>query len=167
MGKRELLVLRHAKAEAAGGSDETRDLTKRGIADCDRIAAWLEAQDLVPDEFLSSTAVRAARTAKRVMKGLRLKTTDLRTDERLYLASMPRILDVLGEISGQRVLLVAHNPGLGELVEHLSGGTPEPPGGEKAFPTAALAWFRLPGDWARLRRGDGELVALIRPKALP
>jgi phosphohistidine phosphatase len=167
MGKRELLVLRHAKAESGGSPDDARDLTKRGLSDCDRIAAWLSAQELAPDEAVSSTAVRAFRTAKRVLKNLGMKPGPLRTDERLYLATVPTILGVLAGTTGRRVLLVGHNPGLSELVEHLAGEFPASPDGEKAFPTAALAWIQLPEDWSRLGRGDGGLVALVRPKALP
>jgi Phosphohistidine phosphatase SixA len=55
-----LLIMRHAKAERAGGTfaDFDRTLTRRGIRDAVRMGAWLGGRDMVPDCVVSSPAER-------------------------------------------------------------------------------------------------------------
>ncbi|MGH9324202.1 MAG: SixA phosphatase family protein, partial [Vicinamibacteria bacterium] len=60
-----------------------------------------------------------------------------------------------------RLLLVAHNPGMEDLVEILSGK-------REPFPTAALAVFEVDIDgWKKLELGvPTRLVRIYRPKEL-
>ncbi len=61
----------------------------------------------------------------------------------------------------ERVLVIGHNPGLEELIEHVTGK-------HEPLPTAALARINLPLErWSDLgEMVRGELVGLWRPKEL-
>lgn len=170
-GARELFVLRHGKSEwdSDAPTDFERPLAKRGKRDCRTMSAWCAQQGLLPDVILSSPAERAADTARRFGRGLGLDEDDIAFDERLYLAGLDTLLEVLGGLDGdfRQVVVVGHNPGLDDLVRHLHGRTPPLSRSGKLMTTAAVAWFRMPDDWHGLRRGAGELVELVRPKELP
>lgn len=166
---RELLLLRHAKS--AWGTDAPTDLerplAKRGRRDAPRMGAWIREHDLVPDQVVSSPAKRAAETVDLVLAEIGLERESVVVADEVYDAAVSDLLDVLGgcPCERQRVLLVGHNPGLEDLVEHLAGRV-DAPRGAKVFPTAALAHLAMPDDWRHLRRGCAELLALIRPRTL-
>src|SRR5690625_138924 len=61
-----LVLLRHAKAEAAGPSDFERKLSAPGRSQARRVAAHLAAAGLVPDVVLCSAALRARQTWEQV-----------------------------------------------------------------------------------------------------
>ena len=87
------------------------------------------------------------------------------TDQITILSSLLRILQSVPN-AADSVLLVAHNPGLDDLVEWLA---PEPPSlseSGKLMTTAAIAMFAVPKPWAKLKRNTTRLVQLLRPKEL-
>lgn len=167
---RELLVLRHAKAAWDDGRtrDFDRRLAPRGERDLPVIAGWLAEQGLVPDHVLTSPALRARTTAVGVLAVLGADDLAVEEDDRLYLADVPQLLGVLAAVpaGAARTLLVGHNPGLLELVEHLAGEPLVDTEGGRPFPTGALAWLSLPASWDELPPGCGELRAVARPRAL-
>ena len=91
-------------------------------------------------------------------------------EEEIYLASRGQLLVRVQEIDdGQsRVLLIGHNPGIGDLARDLAGS------GERAslrrlarFPTAASAVCEFDLErWRDLAPGSGQLVAYATPKDL-
>lgn len=173
MGKtkaRELVILRHAKSawDTDAPTDFERPLAKRGKRDAPRMGEWMRAQGILPDYVVCSPARRARQTARRVLEAIDDMPVEIRWEEEVYGAGLRTLLSVLAEVptAARRVLLVGHNPGMESLVLHLAGDD-FPFGDEKkTFPTAALAHFRMPEDWAVLDRGSGELMANMRPKRL-
>ena len=158
-----LLVLRHAKSSWDDPSldDHERPLNGRGKKDAPRAGAALKARGLTPDLVLSSDAVRARVTADTAATAAGYLGEIIR-DKRLYLAGPRDILAVLRTVhepDTDTVMVVGHNPGLEELVTHLTA-QPEP------MPTAALAEIELPiDDWRELTAAiRGRLVHLWRPK---
>ena len=130
---------------------------------------YLQQQIIPPILILSSPAERAKRTALAVVESLQMKPGQIQFNKDLYLADRAALLDVLHSVpdTTESVLLVAHNPGMDDLVEWLS---PEPPplsGSGKLMTTAALAIFEVSGPWAKLKRGEVTLQQLLRPKELP
>jgi phosphohistidine phosphatase len=118
--------------------------------------------DIVPQAIVSSSARRARDTALLFADAAGFPAGDIRVEPQLYLAS-PRTIVALARGLEDRlstVLLVGHNPGFEETLEHLAGAS--------GFPTAALAVLELPiVRWADL--GDdvkAKLVAMHRPKDL-
>ena len=160
-----LLILRHAKSswKDASLADHDRPLNKRGKRDAPRMGKLLQAQDLVPDRIISSTAKRARNTAKAVAKACHYEDKVELTSE-FYHAGPGSYLAVLQNLpdDDQRVMVVGHNPGMEALVAHLTGRM-------ETMPTAALAHVTLPIEkWGELDyEVQGELLDLWRPKTLP
>ena len=161
---RTLLVLRHAKSSWKHPklSDHDRPLNKRGQDDAPRIGRLLRQQRLSPGAIISSTAKRARRTAEEVARSSTFDSA-VQFEPRLYLADPATILDVVRRVDPdtRRVMVVAHNPGLEELIRRLTDR-------DEPLPTAGLAQIRLPIDtWRDLGVSTrGRLVSLWRPKEL-
>jgi phosphohistidine phosphatase len=159
-----LMLLRHAKSSWSDGdrSDHDRPLADRGKKAATRMGALLVEKGLVPDLILSSTARRARKTAERVAKASSL-SCKMRLLERLYLAEAETILEEARNATepAERLLIVAHNPGLDDLVGMLSGR-------REGFPTAALAIFDVTIDqWSELTFGvPFTLRGFFRPRDL-
>lgn len=166
---RRLALLRHAKSDwDTAVEDIDRPLNKRGRKDAPRIGRWLQAHDWQPRLVLSSPAARARQTIEAVLEQAGAQDTELQWDQGLYLASLKSLLDRIRRLpSGiDSVLLVGHNPGLEELLEHLSR-TPVPTTDSgKVFTTANLALLQLDGDWKDAGHGTAELLELVRPREL-
>ena len=161
---RELLILRHAKSSWAnpGMRDHQRPLNERGRRAAARMGRLVHEEDLVPDIILSSDSTRTKETVKLFSETARFNGPIHFTND-LYHASSETLLEAARDAGeAQRVLLVAHNPGMEDLVE-LCGGRFE------VFPTAALAHVQLEIDsWNQVNGAENtELLNLWRPKNLP
>jgi phosphohistidine phosphatase len=160
---RTLLILRHGKAaQDEGSGDRDRPLTKRGKHAAELIGHFLRDEDLVPDKIISSSALRARDTARRVAAAAKFSDVIDELDE-LYLAEPEAYITALVERAGdaERVLVVGHNPGLEALTMLLTG---EP----VSLPTAGLVECALPiASFSELSLGvRGELRLSRRPKDL-
>jgi len=146
-----LLIMRHAKSDqhVLGLTDHERPLNARGERDAPRMGKRLLELGIQPDAIVSSTAVRAERTAQLFADG-NAYAGPLRADSRLYLCEVRNYIEVLGELpeSAGTVLVVSHNPGSEELLAYLTGVMRE-------MPTAAIALV------------EGELDAALRGEARP
>ena len=119
-----------------------------------------------PERILASTARRARETAELVVAALP-RPVAIEADEALYLAAPGGILRVLeAQAQGPDALLVVgHNPGMGDLAGHLAwNGEPEVlralAGG---LGTATLVEFEFEIDaWNELDGALGRLVAVVR-----
>ena len=129
---------------------------------------WLNNQDLKPELLLASPAERARQTILAVAEQLGVKDSGVSFDKDLYLADRATLLKVLQVVpdSIDSVLLVAHNPGLDNLVEWLAGEPPPFSDSGKLMTTAAIAMFDVPKGWSRLKRGGLSLQQLLRPREL-
>jgi phosphohistidine phosphatase len=167
---RELLILRHAKSDWDSGADSDfdRPLAKRGKKDAPRVGGWLYREGMIPEHIVSSPAERARATAIKVCKRLDLSKKGIVWDEAIYEADLPALLDVLSRVPDKAplVMLVGHNPGLEQLLLHLTGGDLDVPDDGKLLPTAALARLEMPDDWSHLDRGCAGLIGIVRPKQL-
>jgi phosphohistidine phosphatase len=160
---RQLIVLRHAKAERGPYPDHDRPLTARGRVDALAAGRWLAEQKLHPDLTVCSTAVRAKETwalaAAELGDGVRTLY-----ERAVYGADEEELLQVLREVDpdARRVVLCGHNPGLQYLVLALAGSGSEENllRARENFGTAAVAVLDIPGKWAKLAEGSAELTAM-------
>ena len=134
-----IIVWRHAEAELADNesreSDLARTLTNRGQRQAKRMARWLKQYLPKDTMLLCSAAVRCAQTAE----ALNYKIT---LDHALNpSAKLKEILDVMVSLEStpQNLLLVGHQPWLGQLVTHLTGFS----GAELNIKKGAIWWLRL------------------------
>jgi phosphohistidine phosphatase len=158
-----LLLLRHAKSswKDSDARDFDRPLNQRGLKAAPAIGRLIKKRKLQPDLVLSSPAERARQTTQLVIEASGLKT-ELRYDERIYEASVARLLEVVSELDDEAgfVMLVGHNPGFEELLEILTGEAHN-------LPTAALACLELNIEkWNKVRADAGRLEWLVKPKKL-
>jgi phosphohistidine phosphatase len=155
-----LLLMRHAKSSWKDEqmADHDRPLNKRGLREAPIMGEMLRDKELVPQQILSSSALRAVSTAEVVSKETGYKGTIDALDS-LYLAEPQAYIDALTALPDtlERVLVIGHNPGLETLLQLLSGHA-EP------MSTASVAYLSLPiKTWKELEgKSEGELVQLWR-----
>jgi phosphohistidine phosphatase len=166
-----LFLVRHAKAElAAGRADYQRKLTGRGRDDAKRVENALAARRMLPDVLIHSGAARAKETAEILAAAWRSKV-ELHHEPWLYDASLTTLLDHTRALSQEheRVALVGHNPGLGELAAALAGSGAEPDVGRLAakYPTGAVAVLDFSIErWDRVERNSAMLALYLTPADL-
>ena len=122
---RELLILRHAKSSWADEytDDWERPLTERGLRDAARVGAFLRERSLMPDLIITSDAVRAETTAQGAADAARYSGKIAKASS-LYHAPPHAVIDVIrttAPSTARRIMIVAHNPGLEDLVTQLTG----------------------------------------------
>lgn len=164
-----LYLLRHAKAALAepGMQDIDRPLNGRGRQACSLVAGYLRQAGL-PDEVLCSAARRTRETLELVAGALDW-TPPATHSARLYLASLPTLLQHIRKAAGARLMLVGHNPGIEELAGELAGS-----GDREAlarlhakYPTAGLAVISFQvDDWSKVVPRGGRLEAFVTPALL-
>lgn len=136
-----LVLVRHAKSDWGdpGLDDHDRPLNDRGLRDAPAAAQRLAKTGLRPTAILSSTALRAKTTAEFFAVALDLRV-DLRDE--LYGAPARTLLATAASYGSDRVIVVAHDPGMTVLAGALSGGS------IGHMPTCAVATFHWgTDDW--------------------
>ena len=162
--KRFLILMRHAKSDWSDESlgDHDRPLNPRGNRDAPRMARWLAEVDMIPDVLISSTAQRTRETAA-LLRDEWPSDPEIIWNSELYLASPDSILRVIrtDNCDARRLLVLAHNPGMAQLVSGLAEQAVD-------MPTAAIAVFELDDtDWSEFRPHQRRrLIHYMRPKAL-
>lgn len=162
-------LLRHAKSDwdDLGKRDFDRGLNDRGRRGGKLMGQHISAHDQKWDVLLASPAERVKQTLDAA--SLAISPT---WDERLYLASVETILDVVRDHAGDSdaVLVTGHNPGLQEALFALVSPSNENALFDEAaqkFPTACFAVFELDiDDWNALRNNCGRLTHFMRPRDL-
>ncbi|MBM4381931.1 MAG: histidine phosphatase family protein [Deltaproteobacteria bacterium] len=165
---RRLILLRHASAEDAR-DDALRELSVRGRREAasagERIAAL--GAGWAPTHALCSTALRASATLELAQAALpALREVDF--SARLYLASAGELLSAVNRApdADACLLVVAHQPGLGELVRQLMRrAAPEARAGlARGLTPGAFAALELDvARWEAAMPTCAELVAFVQP----
>jgi phosphohistidine phosphatase len=163
---RRLLLVRHAKA-ADGPVDADRPLTERGARRAAAIGAWLGQAGIVPDRVLVSPARRAVQTWEHAGAAL---VPGLRpiVDPRIYDNTVEALLAAIQETPEdvRTVVVVGHNPSIGELAADLDDGQGSPAAQQHldaGFPTGGVAVFLLATPFAELAPGTATLSDVTVP----
>lgn len=148
-----LFVLRHGQAELQKTTDEARELTAKGREDTLRILNGRVSDLQMLTQIWASPLVRAQQTAQvaaSFFPHLEIQTTGLIVPE----ANLEAAIAWLQSIQQQRlsILLVSHQPFVGELVNRLCGK----PSGYYSMGTSSLAALQTPV----VASGLGELLWL-------
>lgn len=162
-----LILIRHAKSswDDPLQDDHDRVLNKRGQRSAVLIGNWLAEHGYIPAEVVSSTARRTLETWERMAPAFP-ESTLMRRDPGLYHAPADRMMDALHDCAASPVMLLGHNPGIGEFAARLVGTPPDHPRfGD--YPTCAtlVAEFDA-ADWSEVRAGSGRVVGFIVPRDL-
>ncbi|MEM6304188.1 MAG: histidine phosphatase family protein [Pseudomonadota bacterium] len=160
-----LILMRHAKSDWLSGaaSDHDRPLNPRGQRAATALGRWLNAQALIPDTVLCSSAARTRETLARLALAGEPQTTFTRD---LYLAPAKMILQTLRGAQGDTVLMLGHNPGIAEAAENLLSDAPQTSAFQD-YPTGAtlVADFNVP-IWSEVDWDTGSCTAFTTPKEL-
>jgi phosphohistidine phosphatase len=157
---RTLYILRHATAAPSGPSgDISRALAPEGVKEAEAMGRFLSRAGLIIDGVVCSSAVRARQTAEGVLRGLESKR-DPDVAPELYNASGPELLRWLQDQDGEyaKLLIVAHMPGVGELLSLL---TTEHNDLAMGYATATLAIVTGEAHWEDWDYGRGTLQMLV------
>jgi phosphohistidine phosphatase len=158
-----LTLLRHAKSSwiSTVDSDRHRPLNKRGKHDAPVMGVRISTKGIRPSLILSSPASRAWTTAKIVADSINYPREFLQRDERLYMANVSSIIDVIEDQDNafNNVMIVAHNPGLTAFANFLVPDiTPN-------LPTCGVVSVTMKSDKWELRTSpDATLVMFDYPK---
>ncbi len=118
-----LILIRHADAEDYAGSDFQRNLTPKGRKQSKKVGAFLSSiNDLDKSILVFSPYLRAAQTAELVAENSAHYYTFVE-DKRLGCGmSVNDALEVITELAFEdTVIMVGHQPDLGDLIAHLLG----------------------------------------------
>ncbi len=160
-----LTLLRHSKAGQTNkniSDDHDRQLTAKGLELCEKLAAYMQEKDYLPQHVICSTAVRTRATAEQLFSHWG-KTPSIDYVSSLYLATQSDILEVIQSISNSKkdVMLIGHNPGLHQCALHIAGE------GDRVmyrhmknlFPPASFARYECPqGRWEDVAMGSLTLT---------
>jgi phosphohistidine phosphatase len=164
MNMKTLLILRHAKSswKFPDLPDQDRPLNGRGKRDAPLMGRVLSEERLVPDVIVTSSAVRAHATAKKVAKASGYRG-QIEIESSLYGGGPRAYLNILRNQPDryQKLLLVGHNPDVEQILEIFTET-------EAIMPTCALAHVTLVLErWIDLNNNTkGKLVKIWRPKDL-
>lgn len=162
-----LILMRHAKSAWSdpGLDDFDRTLNGRGRTSAVAIGDWLVRRGHLPDSVVVSGARRTVETWSRMAKAMP-KTATMRSDPALYLASAETILAVLRAQTDRSVMLIGHNPGIGEFASRIVAAVPDHPR-YRDYPTAATTVMTFDADsWREIGWGEGHVVDFVVPREL-
>jgi phosphohistidine phosphatase len=165
----DLMLMRHAKSDwSSYTADIDRPLNDRGRQDALRMGIYLSRKKLVPDRVVVSAAQRTRETVDLLVKNLPLDKTNIIIDRELYLADKEMLCDVIELYArdNQRLLILAHNPGMDDVVNYLADTLPPLSSSGKLMTTGAIACFKMDSVQAVKKPGLGKLQKLIRPKEI-
>ena len=159
-----LTLVRHAKSSwaAPASPDHDRELAERGQRDLRVMGRRLVARKARPSLIISSSAARAAATARSLATALGYPAEFLQLDERLYLAAPEDILAVVAEQDDavSDLMLFGHNPGLTDLTNLLL-----PELRLDNLPTCGAVAIEFTTDaWSDIAPGNARLAYFDYPK---
>lgn len=161
------MLIRHAKA-AAGDRDIDRTLSDRGVADAAAIGRWLAGHDISPDLVVVSPARRAAQTWQLAATAMAHQQNPA-VDGRIYDNTESDLLAVIRETPDDvhTLVLVGHNPSIGDLANGLDDGTGPEADCEalaRSYPTSGVSVFAVDSGWSEVDFGGAGLVSFAVPR---
>ena len=140
-------------------SDFERPLNERGLHDAPIMAKRFAERKEPVDRLISSPANRAITTAR--IFASTLGEMPIQEIQELYLADVRTLMSHIVKLpdTSQHAMLFGHNPGLSELVEHLTHAGP----GD--LPTCAVVRIDFSAEsWHEVAGGTGTLTWWDSPK---
>jgi len=160
-----LYIVRHAKAEdrAMFMADHDRQLTSEGTMAAARMGRYLRGKGGKPDLVVSSTAPRAADTARLLAEQLGSDPALIQLNGALFDGGPKAYLAVVNALPGevQSAMIVGHNPNVSYFAEFL---THQSIGSMSKGAVVAITFGDL--TWADVSGRTGTVAFQIGPKQL-
>ncbi len=166
----EVMLMRHAKSDwQYDVADIDRPLNPRGRRNALAMGRYLAEIDCVPSRIILSSSQRTRETAELLLQSLPLKKDALQIDRELYLADRETLLEAMELYAneGQRLLILAHNPGMDDTVNYLASSPPPLSASGKLMTTCAVACFTFASLADLNRPARCECRQLLRPADIP
>ncbi|MFA5502170.1 MAG: histidine phosphatase family protein [Sulfurovaceae bacterium] len=159
-----LYLIRHAKSDWSeeNTADLDRGLSKRGSKDLKAMGSYLLEKKIKPDLILSSPALRAKLTAKKISKKIKYDK-DIKYIDKLYMPDLETILDILSDQKDKNksIFVVNHNPALTELANILADEYID------NIPTLGIVAIKLDiKKWKDIKDHKGKMDMFVYPKLL-
>lgn len=163
MTTRYVWVIRHAKAEAHRAEDHSRDLSKRGLRQCEEIGQDVATQTNAPKIFLASDAKRALTTAQRMNVYLKVDVIPIASmytfDVDLLEGAIFEAMETNELSECDCIAVVGHNSAVSDFLARLTKDQ-----STKSLPTCGVACVSFEGQWQDLLAGiRTDLVYQNRP----
>jgi len=160
---KKLLLVRHAKSDWDNIklSDFDRPLNSRGEKNAPEMAKRLFKKGVIPQQIVSSPAVRALTTARYFAKELGLEKSEIVKEPEIYEALTSTLMEVVNKLDNNTsfTALFGHNPGITSFVSNLCNTD------LYNIPTCGVVLIEFPfDDWAMVSAGTGEMVFYDYPK---
>ena len=161
----QLLLFRHGESEPPDSGDRERPLTAAGREVATRVGAYLAESKTRIDLALISDTKRTRQTWEAAGTAFGSKP-HVRIVGRLYQAARSDVMDLARGVpdSARSVLILGHNPAIGEFASQFAGsGNPEALARlRRGFPPGGLAMFDVETDeWRQLRWFSGSLERFL------
>jgi len=163
---RSIILFRHGKSdwEAKYSKDHERPLAKRGIKAAKKMGQLLSKRNETPDLLISSTALRARKTAELATNNGKW-TADTKYEKLIYGGSVNTLLSILKKQNDmhETICLVGHEPIFSSFIEKITNTK------WIKFPTAAMAKIIFKTDkWdeIELKPEKCDMNWFIKPKDL-
>jgi phosphohistidine phosphatase len=169
-----LLLLRHAKSswDNPVARDFDRPLNDRGRKAARRMGAYMKKEGLTPDFILCSPSVRTSQTLDLLLQNFS-RPPEAEFPEGLYHGGPEGLMAAIKSApkEANRLLVIAHNPGMQALAMQLSAFEGSNRKGqrriEEKYPTAALSSYTLDIDaWTEASPEIAKLEWFVTPKEL-
>lgn len=159
--KHTLLLMRHAKSswDFPDLDDAERPLNRRGEDAVAVMGERLKRSGYHPDLMITSPALRAKETARRIAVALNYPAAGIREEPSLYFEGSGAYLELIRSLGEEKrqVMMVGHNPDMEELVAELGGKQ------FTKFPTCAYALIGYQCRWSEI--AEGKLLDYDFPKS--
>lgn len=158
-----LLLIRHAKSSWNNLllTDFDRPLNERGERNAPEMAERLANNKIVPEQLVSSPALRAISTAKIFASKMLINKCEIVQMQEIYEADSETLLKIVNNLdnSSNFTALFGHNPGLSKLANYLCAEA------DIYLPTCGIILLKFPfGSWEMISHNTGELVLYDYPK---
>ena len=158
-----LILVRHAKSDWSHlhQNDFDRELNERGLRDAPMMGKRLLNRNIHVDLLVSSTAKRAAKTAKLIAKELKYASGEIQWEDSLYHAPPSIIQDSIFSISNKinTLMIVCHNPGITDFINLLTNNLLE------NMPTCGMCALQIPVEkWEDFPTAKTQLLFYDFPK---
>jgi phosphohistidine phosphatase len=158
-----LILVRHAKSswDTPGLSDFDRPLNERGKKDAPEMAKRLKEKGIKVNQFISSPAKRASKTAKYFAEEFGQKKDDVLLVDALYGANVSVFARVVSELEdkNEAVALFSHNPDITEYAATLTNVKVDD------MPTCAIFAVQAETDkWTEFGNAEKKFLFFDYPK---
>jgi phosphohistidine phosphatase len=163
-----LYIVRHGKSswDDFNLSDHERDLLPVGVRRTKKIARWLvKNHKTIPDKIISSSAVRARKTASILAKGLSYPEENIEIDPDFYHADTEQVLSKLYTLPDRykTVMIVGHNMTFNDLANEFLDWQHQ----IENLPTSGVVAIKIDTEkWVSLSAANSELDFILFPKML-